>query len=348
MNQELDVTTTSSWKQAVKTFILRTGILRLYASTRPESAAILCYHSVSRDRAGQSDYISEGITVEANLFDTQMRILRQKYNPVTLDEITDWMKGDKLLPPRCVAVTFDDGFEDNYAIAAPIMEKYGIFGAIYLTVNAVIKNELPWFARTSYLFKEAMRRNLVITDEESGRTWNLGNPEDNNEAFQMYSHPCAAMTGDGMEKYVAKLEKWFGFKLDLRQGTRMMTLAQARELRQRGHIIGNHTFSHGCMGRIPQEDLDREIAGANEILEHELGNKPLHFSYPHPCLLNPQWTQASLAVTKQAGFRTAVLTDAGVVTKTSNPMLLPRVYIGNDDADAFRWRLENAFAGRYV
>ena len=346
-------TTAFSLKQMVKSAVLRAGILRLYASFRPPTVAILCYHSVSDNREGQSDYIPKGITVEAHLFDEQMRILRKDYHPVTLDDIADWMSGSKQLPPRSVAVTFDDGFEDNYTFAAPLMEKYGIFGAIYLTINAVRKDELPWFSRTIYLFEEAKRRNTILTDEELGRTWNLGNPDENREAFVRYSNPCAAMTGEVMENYVAKLENWFGFKLDLTQGPRMMTFAQARELRQRGHIIGNHTFSHGNMGRIPPEALEQEIAKANEILEQELGGKSEHFSYPNPGLLYPQWNEQSLALTKQIGFKTAVLTDAGVVTKASNPLLLQRVYIGNDDADAFRWRLDcafarEAFAGRRV
>ena len=331
----------------VKSVILRSGALRVLASFRPQSAAVLCYHSVSPDREGQSDYIPQGITVEAHLFDEQMRILRQKYNPVTLDDIADWMNGSEKLPPRSVAVTFDDGFEDNYTFAAPLMEKYGIFGAIYLTVNAVMKNELPWFCRTIYLFEEAKRRNVVLTDEELGRTWNLGNSGENRESFLRYSNPCATMTSESMENYVAKLEHWFGFKLDLTQGPRMMTFDQARELRQRGHIIGNHTFSHGNMGHIPSEALEQEIAKANEILEKELGGKSEHFSYPHPCL-NPQWSEQSLAMTKRIGFKTAVLTDAGLVTKMSNPLLLQRVYIGNDNAEVFCWRLENAFAGRMV
>ena len=326
--------------------ILHSGALRLCASSRPQAIAVLCYHSVFPDREGQDNYISKAITVEADLFDEQMRMLREKYNPVTLDDITDWQNGRKQLPPRSVAVTFDDGFEDNYAVAAPIMEKYGIFGAFYLTVNAIIKDELPWFCRTIYLFQEAQRRNLVLTDEQ-GRTWNLGNPEENHEAFVLYSNPCATKTDKVLEEYVEKLENWFGYKLDLTQGPRMMSFDQARELRQRGHIVGNHTYSHGNMGHIPPEELDQEIARANEILERELNGKSEHFSYPHPCLY-PQWNEQSLALTKQIGFKTAVLTDQGVVTKSSNPLLLQRVIPGDDDADDFCWRLDNAFAGRKV
>ena len=62
----------------------------------------------------------------------QTSILREQYHPVTLDDIADWLEHKKPLPHRAVAVTFDDGFADNYHLAAPIMEKHDIRGAIYL------------------------------------------------------------------------------------------------------------------------------------------------------------------------------------------------------------------------
>jgi peptidoglycan/xylan/chitin deacetylase (PgdA/CDA1 family) len=138
-----------SVKQAFKSAVLCSGILRLCSSFRSSAAVILGYHSVSADRVGQDDYISQAITVGADRFAEQMRILRQYYYPVTLDDIADWISGAKTLPPRAAAVTFDDGFEDNYTVAAPIMEQYRIHGTFYLTVNYVTKKELPWFSRKS-------------------------------------------------------------------------------------------------------------------------------------------------------------------------------------------------------
>ncbi|MDR1962211.1 MAG: polysaccharide deacetylase family protein [Planctomycetaceae bacterium] len=97
----------------------------------------------------------------------------------------------------------------------------------------------------------------------------------------------------------------------------MMTFAQARELRQRGHLIGNHTFSHANLAHIPSEFLRYEIAESNVVLEREIGERIEHFSYPHPCL-DPQWNESTLFETNELAFKTAVLTQFGIVTKDSN------------------------------
>ncbi|MDR1269991.1 MAG: polysaccharide deacetylase family protein [Planctomycetaceae bacterium] len=331
-------------KETIKKVLLEGKVLRLYQRMRSCSVLILAYHSVSENRDGQADYINSGITTEAKRFDEQMSILRKEFYPVTLDEIADWINGSRSLPSRSVAVTFDDGFADNYHIAAPIMEKYDIRGAIYLTIDSVQHRKLPWFCRTVFLFQQAKRQNQVLTDSEIKRTWNLGNPKENREAFIYYSYPCAKLVGEELENYVEKLEKWFGYGIDSTMSPSMIDFEQARELRRRGHLIGNHTLSHGNLAHIPPESLHHEIAGANEILERELGERVEHFSYPHPCL-DPQWNNNTLEETKKLGYKTAVLTSFGSVFRNSSPLLLPRLMIANPNAFEFRWKLETALAG---
>jgi peptidoglycan/xylan/chitin deacetylase (PgdA/CDA1 family) len=331
-------------KETIKKMLLGLEVLRFSRRFRSGSVLILAYHSVSADREAQADFINTGITTNNQLFEEHMKILQKEFHPVTLDNIADWFNGLQSLPSGSVAVTFDDGFADNYHVAAPLMEKYGIRGTIYLTIDPIQSRKLPWFCRTFFLFRQAKRQNLVLTDSEIKKTWNLGDPKENREAFVYYSYPCAKLVGERLENYVEKLEEWFGFKLDFTRCPPMMNFEQARELRKRGHIIGNHTFSHGNIAHIPPESLHHEIAGANEILEQELGEQVEHFSYPHPCL-DPQWNKNTLEETKKLGFKTAVLTSFGSVAPNVSPLLLPRLMIANPNALEFRWKLETALAG---
>jgi hypothetical protein len=78
-------------------------------------------------------------------------------------------------------------------------------------------------------------------------------------------------------------------------------------------------------------------------LEHELGEPVEHFSYPHPCL-DPQWNEITLAETQKLNYKTAVLTNFGLVTRRCFPLLLPRIMISNPDNKEFRWKLETALA----
>ena len=330
----------------IKPALLRSGALRTWADLFSPTALILCYHSVSDQRIEQSSIISPGITVDDDKFEQQMNILRKEYHPITLDDIADSLKHGKKFPRRAVAVTFDDGFADNYHIAAPIMEKYDIRGAIYLAVDAVRRQELPWYCRLHYLFYKAAENELQFVDPESGRDWRCAHSDERDDAERFYAKSCVVLGEEQQRKRIEQIESYFEHKLDLSKSSPgMMTFEQAKELRQRGHIIGSHTLSHGTAGLLTVEQLHREIGKAHQILEQELGEPVLHFSYPHPYQMDPQWNEDSFKETQQLGYKTAVTTRKGLVRQAENSLLLPRLYIGNDSAEQFRWHLETAFAG---
>lgn len=92
---------------------------------------ILAYHSVSQHRR-------DGLAVQVTDFENQMAWLhRHGYLSMTLAEFinrpTD--KGD-----RIVIITFDDGYADNYALAFPILRRYGFVATIFLVSDYVGTN----------------------------------------------------------------------------------------------------------------------------------------------------------------------------------------------------------------
>ncbi|MEM0896692.1 MAG: polysaccharide deacetylase family protein [Verrucomicrobiota bacterium] len=60
-----------------------------------------------------------------------------------------------------------------------------------------------------------------------------------------------------------------------------LTRDEIREIRSRGHIIGNHTHSHFNVGAIPHEQGCDEVRRCNEMLEDILGEPIKHFAYPY-------------------------------------------------------------------
>jgi peptidoglycan/xylan/chitin deacetylase (PgdA/CDA1 family) len=196
------------------------------------------------------------------------------------------------------------------------------------------------------LFSRLDPTQTLIEDPISGERWSPANPAEKRNAFSRCNDHCAKLTGDSMRHYLDELAERFQiqYRNESAGSLGMMTFEQARELRHRGHLIGNHTFSHGNLAHIPPELLHDEIVIAHQILEQELGEPVEHFSYPHPCL-EPQWNTATLAETEKLCYKTAVLTSFGTVTQQSPPLQLPRLMLGNQNAQEFRWKIETAFLG---
>jgi glycosyltransferase involved in cell wall biosynthesis/peptidoglycan/xylan/chitin deacetylase (PgdA/CDA1 family) len=106
--------------------LLAKGVHFLKGRAAPQGARILCYHRV---REGASDYLS----VTPGRFREQMRYLKAKdFRVVSLEEALS-VKADG----KAVAVTFDDGWRDNFDHAFPVLKECGFNAAVFCIAGRV-------------------------------------------------------------------------------------------------------------------------------------------------------------------------------------------------------------------
>ena len=134
-------------KRLVKRLLVGSRALQAWSRLGPVRAAILRYHSVAEDPQAFATTIGAGIIHSVTAFAQQMELLAREYHPVTIEEIEGFLRGDRDLPRRAVAITFDDGFRDNCESAAPILARFGLRAAFYVTTGCVGTGRAPWFCR---------------------------------------------------------------------------------------------------------------------------------------------------------------------------------------------------------
>jgi len=66
----------------------------------------------------------------------------QGYQSISLYDLVDYLNRGRLLPPKPVVLTFDDGYRDAYTNAFPLLQKYGMTGTFFL-VTAPIDQHNP-------------------------------------------------------------------------------------------------------------------------------------------------------------------------------------------------------------
>lgn len=89
---------------------------------------ILMYHHVGTPPAN-ADAVSRGLTVSSGDFETQIKWLKEGgYNSISLNDIYLYSLGKILLPKNPVIFTFDDGYDDVFINAVPILKKYNFTG----------------------------------------------------------------------------------------------------------------------------------------------------------------------------------------------------------------------------
>ena len=86
---------------------------------------VLMYHHLSREGGSEVD-------LAVSLFEEQLRALRDAgCTAVTLEDLYAYVDRGTPLPEKPVLITFDDGYESNYDLAWPLLERYGMKATIF-------------------------------------------------------------------------------------------------------------------------------------------------------------------------------------------------------------------------
>jgi peptidoglycan/xylan/chitin deacetylase (PgdA/CDA1 family) len=328
-------------KACIKSGLVNSGALSLAQRLRGKRAIILRYHSVQHRPDDYEHIIGKPITHATAAFQEQIDLVTRHYEPVTLDDLAAFVRGQRPMPRRCVAVTFDDGFADNFEIAAPILNRAGIRAAFYITVGCIEPERLLWFSRLRHAF--GTTRAETWWDPTRQCLWRLTDPPQRGQAHRSAAEACARTTGLAQDELVARLEADLGVAA-LALGRRlMMTWGQIRELQRQGHLIGAHTLTHPNLAHVPADEMAREVAESKRRLEEELQAPVRHFSYPAP-ILEPHWSEATVACTADLGFATAVTCRRGGVG-VGDALLRLRRIPAPLQTSAFKWALAAAFLG---
>ena len=105
---------------------------------------ILMYHYVSAPPAG-ADIYRRDLSVTPALFESHLRYLTDAgYHAIALDDLLYALAQGRELPAKPVILTFDDGYEDNYTNAFPLLQKYNMVGHFFI-ISDFVNRERPGY-----------------------------------------------------------------------------------------------------------------------------------------------------------------------------------------------------------
>jgi peptidoglycan/xylan/chitin deacetylase (PgdA/CDA1 family) len=105
---------------------------------------ILMYHYVSSPPAG-ADIYRRDLSVTPMQFESHLKYLADAgYHVVTLDDLLYALAQGRELPAKPVILTFDDGYEDNYTNAFPLLQKYDMVGHFFV-ISDFVNQERPGY-----------------------------------------------------------------------------------------------------------------------------------------------------------------------------------------------------------
>lgn len=242
----------------------------LSGSGRRARLSTLIFHRVR----AESDPTAPRV-LHAAQFDQMLRWIGEVFTVLPPDEaVARLAQGD--LPPRAMAITFDDGYADNAEVALPILQRHGMKAAFFVATD-FLDGGMMWNDRIAHVLRNAPAGALDLSP--------FGLPSATLGDLASRRKLAGRLIGEVKYRHPEQ-------RLELIESLRvqtevelptnvMMTSEQVRSLRAAGMVIGGHTCSHPILASLDATEAEREILDNKARLEAILGESIKVFAYPN-------------------------------------------------------------------
>jgi peptidoglycan/xylan/chitin deacetylase (PgdA/CDA1 family) len=272
----------------------------------------LIYHRVRRER----DPMFPG-EVTAVEFEWQMALLRRYCNPIPLADAVALLK-NRELPPRAVAVTFDDGYRDNATIALPILSRHGV-PATFFVATSFLDGGIMWNDAVVESIRNCAASNVDFSDL-GARDTTLASFADRGRIAGELIGRIKHLPSDERARCVNAITERCKSQLprDL-----MMSTDEVRQLHGAGMEVGAHTVNHPILMTLAAHAASEEIAGSRAALQAIINAPVTAFAYPNG-RPGEDYGPRERELVEKLGFQYAAATRWGVAAPGTDIFQLPR------------------------
>ncbi len=269
-------------------------------------------------------------------FRMQMEHVAKHYRVLPLEDL--WRRSrDGSLPPRSVAVTFDDGYADNHDFALPILQRLGLPATVFLVTGCIGTGVIPWHDRVLAAFERTTRTEAVLPGSPEPVRWD-GLAARRAAAFRVL---VALKPMDEADRLagVARVEAALDAAAPANgaDGPLMLGWDQVRAMHRGGFAIGSHTVTHPILSRQTTERVQDEVTRSKRAIEEAIGEPVTLFAYPNG---RPEdYNQETIDLVRRAGYRVAVTTTFGANEPGDDPLLWKRGTPWETDLPRFALKL---------
>lgn len=299
---------------------------------------VLMYHRVMPEKERAMSWSHDGITINVTAFENQMAYLARNCLPISISDLDAQMQHGKAFAPKSVLVTFDDGWQDNYEYALPILRKYNIPALIFLSSGFIGTDRNFWQERSVRLlwmvirqaqsdtncakelvaiFGKNQTRLLLASKREQCRTRVLA-------MVQALKNKSYTEIEAVMKRLMTVCQSVPDKGSIKGSGPDFLSWEQVREMKGSGIDFGSHGVNHLMLDKAGV-DIDVEIRQSKRDIEAQIQDSVTAFSYP-----NGNYNTSVVKKVAANGYRLGFSTQYGFNSPTDDRFLLKRVNIFQD------------------
>ncbi len=270
---------------------------------------ILAYHRIL-PTIDESTYPFDPalISADPDSFRVQLKLLKKYFSPIKFNDLLQSLDGKKRLPNNPILITFDDGFEDNYTYAYPLLAEARVPATFFVSTGYLDAQKTFWFDWLSCIVMRTASNRIEI--EQLQVSYDLFKTRSSRrKVFATIVQMLKKVPNEVRLSIIDELDQKYGSAYEELTGKERslslpMASSQLREMARAGMETGSHTVSHAILSRLSQSELQRELVQSRERLESLTGQGVEVLSYPNGG--SADFNDEVIKVAKKSGYRTGV------------------------------------------
>jgi glycosyltransferase involved in cell wall biosynthesis/peptidoglycan/xylan/chitin deacetylase (PgdA/CDA1 family) len=264
------------------------------------------------------------LATSCDVFDDFLGLLQENWRVLPLDQLlAERGKSGKSALPSC-AITFDDGWIDNYLHAFPLLRKHQLPATVFLPVHFIGSNRRFWQEQLWLAARDLEGKQLQESIAAASRRFFWFPPVEHSfRSLAVLKRFLMTRPSQEAEEFVGRLSELT--RCDAASSARsFMDWREVAEMQREGISFGSHTLNHPLLTHMEPSAAVREIEQSRKELGERLGRRISAFAYP--------WGAASpltREAVRQSGYDFAFTTRPGRVTELDDPCMCPRIAVSN-------------------
>ena len=284
-------------KRIIREFFFKIGFFPPFSKSK-DNAIILMYHGV--DSIGSKLFNSRHVS--KSVFEKHLIFLKKNANIISLTDFFDKKFSKNKIN---IAITFDDGYENNYLYAVPLLKKYNIPASFFITGLNTTNCNILWADYLNII--EALWDKDIVVKEECYTKKN--------------GHYTSIQTGVLLSESLRNENNNFNFKNELTiaipeilniikkekyiEYWKLMNDSEIQEISMNSLFeIGSHGFYHNNIGNLKDFEIEYELIKSKEYLENLISKPIISIAYP-----DGSYSKSALNIANACGYKIQLATE---------------------------------------
>ncbi|MDH3972742.1 MAG: polysaccharide deacetylase family protein [Deltaproteobacteria bacterium] len=283
---------------------------------------IVMYHSVVEKLPQLYDWCY----VDAESFRRQVSYLKNNFEVIPLSRVPGRLRSGRTGRPLAV-ITFDDGYQNNFDVAFPILREEGLPATIFLTTGLINTDDTLWVCRLHEAFSNTEAREV----RWEGKIFPIGGQDEKVELIAQMKNKFKTMPIAEIRPLLKAVVHQLGYDLsqpvahDSLYG--MLDFQSINVMRRSGLIdFGAHTMAHEILSCLPPEEQEKEIKGSLNTVSEITGKKCTLFAYPNGA--GEDYNDETIEILRQCGIEVSLTTIEEMIDGDTPLLELRRYSIG--------------------